>query len=145
MKSFATLFEEAKRSDAYWIEGAIQEFTESLCFEMKKQGVTRAELARRLGSSPAYVTKILRGEANFTLATQVRLGRALEKELRFHFATPGQQVHWMEQRLLSINPEVGTTLSANNITPFRLPAGMPASLFRPGEKTGVDEKVPFAA
>ena len=43
-------------------------------------------MARRLGTSPAYVTKVLRGNANFTLATIVKLARALESEVRFRLS-----------------------------------------------------------
>ncbi len=82
-KSFDDLYEEAKTHDDYWIAGTVQDFTEELFRLMESRNVTRSELARRLGTSPAYVTKILRGNANFTLATMVRLARALEAEVSF--------------------------------------------------------------
>src|SRR5436305_6534045 len=81
-KSFPELFEQAEQHDDYWVAGTILEFTEGVVREMKRQGVTRTELAKRLGATPAYVTKILRGKANFTLETMVRLARALDAELR---------------------------------------------------------------
>lgn len=43
--------------------------------------MSRAELARRLGTSQAYVTKILRGSVNFTLETMILLARALNADL----------------------------------------------------------------
>jgi len=81
-RSFSELYEEAERHEEYWIAGAILEFTESLVQEMQRQGLTRTELAKRLGVTPAYVTKLLRGQANFTLATMVRLARALRSEIK---------------------------------------------------------------
>ena len=81
-KGFSELYAEAERHEEYWIAGAILEITESLVREMQRQGLTRTELAERLGTSPAYVTKLLRGKANFTLATMVRLARALREETR---------------------------------------------------------------
>jgi transcriptional regulator with XRE-family HTH domain len=45
------------------------EVTELFCELMEKENVTRAELARRLGVSSAYVTKVLRGQSNLTLKT----------------------------------------------------------------------------
>lgn len=42
---------------------------ESITGLMHAHGVSRTELARRLGVTPAYVTKILRGTHNMTLAT----------------------------------------------------------------------------
>ena len=95
-KTFSELFQEAERHEDYWVAGAIMAFTESLVREMERQGITRVELARRLGASPAYVTKILRGKVNFTLATMVRLARALGSELHVHLGplqTPAKRAH----------------------------------------------------
>jgi plasmid maintenance system antidote protein VapI len=66
--------------------GAIFAFTESVVREMERLGLTRTALAERLGATPAYVTKILRGKVNFTLATMVRLARALGAELHVRLA-----------------------------------------------------------
>ncbi len=88
--TFSELFQQAEQHEDYWVSGAILEFTENLVKEMERQGVTRTELARRLGASPAYVTKILRGKVNFTLATMVRLARALGGEVHVQLAGPVQ-------------------------------------------------------
>jgi transcriptional regulator with XRE-family HTH domain len=85
-KTFAELYKDVEAHEDYWIAGSVQEFTEEIFRLMEQEGVSRSELARRLGSSPAYVTKIFRGNANFTLATMVRLARALGAELRFQLA-----------------------------------------------------------
>jgi plasmid maintenance system antidote protein VapI len=83
-RAFSALYQEAERHQDYWIAGAILEFTESVVREMERQGLTRTALAERLGATPAYVTKILRGKVNFTLATMVRLSRAPGAELHVH-------------------------------------------------------------
>ena len=88
-KTFSELYRDAEEHEDYWTAGAILEFTESVVREMERQGVTRTELAERLGTTPAYVTKILRGRVNFTLATMVRLARALGSEL--HVRLGGSQ------------------------------------------------------
>ena len=80
-RSFSELYREAERHQDYWIAGAILEFTESVVREMARQGLTRTALAEKLGATPAYVTKILRGRVNFTLATMVRLSHALGADL----------------------------------------------------------------
>lgn len=51
-------------------------------------GWSRSELARRLDTSPAYVTKILNGGANFTLASLARLAATLGLGLDLRLA-PG--------------------------------------------------------
>ncbi len=83
-RSFADLYEKAEQTEEFWVAGAILELTEEVVRRMEEQRVSRSELARRLGTSPAYVTRLLRGNANLTLATMVRLARALESELHCH-------------------------------------------------------------
>jgi transcriptional regulator with XRE-family HTH domain len=46
------------------------------------QSVTRAELARRLGTSPGHVTRLLSGSSNLTLATMTKMAFVLGMELR---------------------------------------------------------------
>ena len=64
-------------------ESLILEAAEFLTVLMAKEGVTRAELARRLGRSKAYVTQVLRGSNNLTLRTLAELGTALGYQFRF--------------------------------------------------------------
>jgi antitoxin component HigA of HigAB toxin-antitoxin module len=59
--------EAARQSHAYQAEGASIHFTEDLDALMKSRGLTRTALAEKIGTSPAYVTKILRGDTIFTL------------------------------------------------------------------------------
>jgi len=58
---------------------------------MKANGVSRSELARRLGVSPAYVTKVLRGNVNFTLDSMVRLVRAAGGDVSLQVAPKTQK------------------------------------------------------
>ena len=96
MTTFASILEKARESDVYWIEGAKIDFTEELCREMHQQAISRAELARRMEVSDAYITKLLRGTTNFTLATMVRAARAIDREVRIHLTSPGHRVHWFD-------------------------------------------------
>ena len=80
-KSFKELLNEAKGQDTYWIGSAILDFTEGLYKMMEANGVSGSDLARRLGVSPAYITKVLRGNINFTIDSMVRLVRAAGGEV----------------------------------------------------------------
>ncbi len=80
--SFDNIFAEAEQMPACAMESAMLEFTEGLVGQMERRGITRAELARRIGHSPAYVTKILRGTTNFTLETMIRVSQAVGCDLR---------------------------------------------------------------
>ena len=93
---FKSLFAEAQKDHAYWVEGVILEFTEDMVNRMEEQGVSRSELARRIGVSPAYITKILRGSTNFTLDTMVKVARALDCELRCHLQPDGAETRWFD-------------------------------------------------
>ena len=80
----------------YWTEGSIIEFTEDLHRLMGTREVSQAELARRIDRSPAYITKVLHGGANFTLRTMTKLAMALGAELHLHIADKGLLVEWVE-------------------------------------------------
>ena len=64
---------------------ALREAVSDNVFEiMQKQGITQAELARRMGKSRAHVCKIL-GGANLTLETLATLSEALECRIEVQF------------------------------------------------------------
>lgn len=81
LAALKTAVEEARRSHAYRAEGASIRFTEALVARMEACGLTRSALAEKIGSSPAYVTKILRGDTNFTVDTMTKIADALDCEL----------------------------------------------------------------
>jgi len=54
---------------AYAREELIYNVTEELLVQMEELGVTKLELARRLGKSRSYVTQMLSGARNMTLGT----------------------------------------------------------------------------
>jgi transcriptional regulator with XRE-family HTH domain len=90
-KSFAELYAKAEKTNEYWVADAIYTFTEELHRLTEEMGVSRAELARRLGTSPAYVTKIFRGDVNFTVETMTKLARAIGCALELRLVPPGKK------------------------------------------------------
>jgi transcriptional regulator with XRE-family HTH domain len=58
-------------------ERLILDATEAIVGLLEEQGVSRQELARRLGKSKGFVSQILSGERNMTLRTLADLGYAL--------------------------------------------------------------------
>jgi len=77
LERYWQFFAEAEASPDYWNAVAAHEFVRELTQRMEEQGISRAELARRLGTSKAYVTKVLSADVNFTLATMNRLAAAV--------------------------------------------------------------------
>jgi transcriptional regulator with XRE-family HTH domain len=62
-------------------ERLILEVTEAVAALMRSQKVSRAELARRIEKSPAFVTKMLRGDNNFTLRTLSDIFFAMDRSV----------------------------------------------------------------
>ena len=58
-------------------EELILQVTETLTQALDDAGVTRAELARRLGKSPGFVSQVLGGGRNLTLRTLSDIASAL--------------------------------------------------------------------
>jgi transcriptional regulator with XRE-family HTH domain len=91
---------------------ALREAVANRVFEiMQAQNVTQAELARRLGTSRAYVCKILGGGANLTLDSLGALSVALGCRLEVRLSDSGQGArtsaqtsgysHWKAKRPIS--------------------------------------------
>jgi transcriptional regulator with XRE-family HTH domain len=72
--------EDPRHMRLYQQERAIYEVTDLIESLMEELGVSRAELARRLGKSRAWVTQLLDGEANKTIRTVADVFAALGRE-----------------------------------------------------------------
>ena len=77
-KDFQELVSRIKRSETFDQEVLRADIADQISCLMKVQGVSNAELARRLKTSRAYITKILQGNANFTTDNLVQIARALD-------------------------------------------------------------------
>lgn len=73
---------DAEKSEDFQVEKLILHFTEEVVATMKERNLSQADLARKLDKSPAYVSKMLAGETNFTLRSLVRIARALDLRLQ---------------------------------------------------------------
>ena len=63
---------------------------------MRQVGISRSKLAAKIGVNPAYVSKILRGDTNFSLETMVKIANALESEFRCHLQPVGAKAQWLD-------------------------------------------------
>lgn len=62
----------------YEIERLLIGINEEIVAQMEAKGITRTELARRLGVDKSYVTRMLNGMPNMTLKTLVSVASALD-------------------------------------------------------------------
>jgi transcriptional regulator with XRE-family HTH domain len=72
----------AQETDEYWAEALKLEFALALDKNRRAAGLSGVELAKRLKTSPAYISKILGGESNLTIETMVKLARAVDGHIR---------------------------------------------------------------
>jgi transcriptional regulator with XRE-family HTH domain len=82
---FKGLLDSASKQDTFHVDAAKVELSEQIYIAMNELGVSEAELSRRLGVSRAYVNKVLKGAANLTIESLVKIGLALGRELKFQF------------------------------------------------------------
>ncbi|MEO5347253.1 MAG: helix-turn-helix domain-containing protein [Magnetococcus sp. YQC-9] len=90
--SFADLFAEAEKSNTFWQGRVILEFTTDLYQAMLKKKLSKKEFADLLGVKPPQVSKIFRGEGNFTVESMVRWANALDCQVRVHVGPKGKSV-----------------------------------------------------
>jgi len=81
-EKFDRWMNDAEKSEDFQVEKLILHFTEEVFAVMKARNLSQADLARKLDKSPAYVSKMLAGETNFTLRSLVRIARALDLRLQ---------------------------------------------------------------
>lgn len=98
-QKYIDFFKQTEESNEHWTEIAISDFTDEIFCLMEEKGINRTELADKIGSSSAYITKVLRGNVNFTLATMTKLARALGTVVRVHLAHKDAVVHWEDERI----------------------------------------------
>jgi len=85
MKAYAWFkreLERARDSFDYKLEGLELEVTERILQVMEEKGISRSELAERLGVSKAAVSKLFNNGSNMTLKRLLTIAEALGQELR---------------------------------------------------------------
>jgi len=95
MKSLKTPETSNKKND-YWFETAKRDFSAELNRLFKDSGMTRVDLANKIDSSPAYITKVFRGNINFTLRSMIKLVGALGGELHIKITPKKSKTHFVE-------------------------------------------------
>jgi transcriptional regulator with XRE-family HTH domain len=65
------------------MHGLVTQLTNEITFHMRERGISRADLAARMGVSPGRVSQILGGAENLTLRTLAALAVALDARFDF--------------------------------------------------------------
>jgi transcriptional regulator with XRE-family HTH domain len=70
-----------EKDPEYILEGLMLELNEQILELLYKKGMTRKQLAKELGVSPAYITKLLNGNPNLTLKSLVKIATVMDVSL----------------------------------------------------------------
>ena len=82
------------RDDPVFVaEQLIIEINEEICRQMAQENVNRAELARRLGVTRQFITKLLNGNPNLTVLTLVKIAVALGARVKMNFISGETPAH----------------------------------------------------
>ena len=95
-KTVGKMLREAARHDDFWQQWLINDFTEELARRLDVLRISRSAFAEKIGSTPPYVTRVLRGEENLTAATMSKLARAVGSVVRVHLAPLGTYSVWLD-------------------------------------------------
>lgn len=80
----------------YWSEQAKIEFAVAVERRLRQLALSKSDFAQRIGTSAAYVTKVLRGDANVTIETMAKLAYGADSTLHLHVAPRKSTVKWLE-------------------------------------------------
>ncbi|VVN20667.1 hypothetical protein PS662_04350 [Pseudomonas fluorescens] len=95
-KSFKERIAELRKTRLFCQEQAKLEFVGGITRLMNAKGVNNAMLAERMETSPAYITKAMRGDANFTIESMVKITHSLGGRIHIHVADAEASVRWLE-------------------------------------------------
>ena len=107
-------------------EELILDVTERLSEALEDAGITRAELARRLGRSPAFVTQVFGGGRNLTLRTIADIAAALSLRPTLEMRTEEEPLS--ESQLLTESRECQFLTRSRPVPPEQWTGPMPHTL-----------------
>ena len=95
-RTFLDLYEQIKEKEDFLLEKLTLNIIEEIIEAMQLRKVDRAELARRLETSRAYVTKLFNTDINLTLRSLIKITRALGMEISVHLHEQKTQAIWFD-------------------------------------------------
>ena len=101
MGKYAELIRRSAKSVDYWTQVAIRSFVSELTERMVARDMNKAALAAKIGASPAYVSKVMRGDANFTLETMTKLAMAVGGKVQARIVDGDSRIHFASVPVVS--------------------------------------------
>jgi len=89
-------FENLKDSPGFMAESNKIDFAYEIEKAISAKGISQSKFAEIVGVSPAYISKVLRGDANLTIETMTKLADAIGKCLHLYLANKNATVEFVE-------------------------------------------------
>lgn len=96
MKNFKELLQSTIGSWQFKAEEHKLSLAHAFNQHMKKLSWNNADLARELGTSRAYITKIMRGDQNLSIDKITEIADALGADAHFYLSNKGATGQWLE-------------------------------------------------
>jgi transcriptional regulator with XRE-family HTH domain len=111
----------------YAQEGLILEVAEQVWAALERRGVSKQELAQRLGTGKSHVTQVLNGGRNMTLRTLSDIAEALNQRVHVQLRDVESEAQWTTANVtLDWNPrsvlQMPCAVASNDYWPSRLTA-----------------------
>ena len=96
-KEYKDFLFKAKETSTYWSNLFTLELTEDISKIMEDGGISQKKLSRLLGTSEAYISKVLNGNENLSIKSISKLAFALDCAPHIHIAPKDIIVEWKER------------------------------------------------
>jgi len=130
-KALRKFVDMAKTDDGHWVELAKLDFSSALEKQRRLAGINYAGIAKKIGSSAAYITKVFRGDSNLTIESMVKLARATGGSLKIQIVDEAPVAHRWDKVIASSAKTIQSRATASTATVVLLfpttPKGMPAN------------------
>jgi len=114
-KWFQEMLDKYRDDFEFRLEELILDFTEKIVQKMHEQDISRAELARRLGVSRAFVTKLLNGNPNLTIKTMMSIADVLGCDLNIDLHPRGSKHSGKYENKDFVKSFFAETIESSNI------------------------------
>lgn len=92
---FSQSFSSLKDTIDYKVQRKSVEFLTKIHSLMNQNGVSKKQLAERIGCSPAYISKLFNGSSNISLETMLKFADALDSEVNIQICQKHQSIRWI--------------------------------------------------
>lgn len=109
---YKDLLKKVKDSHEYWAEVFTLELIDNINELMEEKNINQKELAKKVGTSEAYISKVLNGYENLSINSIAKIAIAFDAAPHVHLASRNVVVEWSERPYL--NDSVDISLRPSN-------------------------------